>query len=261
MPQTPGHPGRSRPSVSIEACGSSTGFVTIFPQDDANPFRSIHAMENEVVPTANTALASPEGIDNQHLIAQNTDIGYLIRFQNTSEDTASSVVILDTLSRWLDVTTVRQGTSSHPYILTVNNDGVLEFAIENAALPPATDNDTASIGYVKFRVSQVADAPFDSTILNRASISFDYQQPVAKPQYFHTIKKPQIFNISDVSLCTGGLYGGVAWESDTTFFETTVLPLFNSLNFVQLNIGQFGATVVLDTFTVRYAAERLVAGK
>ncbi|MBK8568347.1 MAG: hypothetical protein IPN76_34825 [Saprospiraceae bacterium] len=132
----------------------------------------------------------------------------------------------------------------------MNNDGVLEFAIENAALPPDTDNDTASIGYVKFRVSQVADAPFDSTILNRASISFDYQQPVAKPQYFHTIKKPQIFNISDVSLCTGGLYGGVAWESDTTFFETTVLPLFDSLNFVQLNIGQFGATVVLDTFTI-----------
>ncbi|MBK8568346.1 MAG: hypothetical protein IPN76_34820 [Saprospiraceae bacterium] len=89
VPQTPGHPGRSRPSVSIEACGSSTGFVTIFPQDDANPFRSIHAMENEVVPTANTALASPEGIDNQHLIAQNTDIEYLIRFQNTSEDTAT----------------------------------------------------------------------------------------------------------------------------------------------------------------------------
>lgn len=249
LPQSPGHPGRSRPSVSIEACGNSTGFVTIFPQDDADPFRSIHAMENEVTPMANTKLVAPEGIDNQHFITQNTDIEYLIRFQNTGEDTATTVVILDTLSHWLDVTTVRQGTSSHPYMLSVNNAGVLEFTIENAALPPAADNDTASIGYVKFRVSQVPDAPWDSTILNRASISFDYQQPVAWPQYFHTIQKPKTYSISDVSLCTGGLYGGVVWESDTTFFETIVLPLFDSLNFVQLDIGDFDATVVIDTFT------------
>ncbi|MCC6726809.1 MAG: T9SS type A sorting domain-containing protein [Saprospiraceae bacterium] len=248
VPQSLGHPGESRPAVSIEACGNNTGFVTIFPQDDADPFRSVHVMENEAAPTDNTLLASPEGIDNPHFIKQNTDIEYLIRFRNTGEDTAATVVILDTLSHWLDVTTVRQGASSHPYSLSVNNAGVLEFAIENAALPPASQNDTASVGYLKFRVSQVADAPFDSTILNRTSISFDYQQPVAWPQYLHTIQKPQIFSISDVSLCTGGLYGGVAFLSDTAFFELAALPFYDSLNYTQIDIGEFGATVVIDTF-------------
>ncbi|MCU0348921.1 MAG: hypothetical protein MUC59_18420, partial [Saprospiraceae bacterium] len=248
VPQSPGHPGRSRPSVSIEECGNSTGFVTIFPQDDADPFRSIHALENGLVPSANTVLAFPKGIDNQRFIKQNTDIEYLVVFQNTGEDTASTVVILDTLSHWLDGTTVRQGASSHPYSLAVNNAGVLEFSIENAALPPASQNDTASIGYLKFRVSQVADAPWDSLIVNRSSISFDYGLPVAKPQYFHTLQKPQVFSISDVSLCTGGLYGGVAWESDTTFFENTPLPWADSLDYVTIDVGEFGATVVIDTF-------------
>ncbi len=248
VPQSPGHPGRSRPSVSIEACGNDTGFVTIFPQDDADPFRSIQAVENEAQPAVNTTIAAPEGIGNQHFIKQNTDIEYLIRFQNTGEDTATTVVILDTLSHWLDVTTVRQGASSHPYTLAVNNAGVLEFAIENAALPPASQNDTASVGYLKFRVSQVPDAPFDSTILNRASISFDYKLPVAWPQYFHTLQKPEVYSISDVSLCTGGLYGGVAYQGDTAFFELTQLPLYDSLNYTQIDIGEFGATVVIDTF-------------
>jgi uncharacterized repeat protein (TIGR01451 family) len=247
-PQSVGHPGRSRPSVSIEECGSSTGFVTIFPQDDADPFRSIHAMENGLAPSVNTVLAFPKGIDNQHFIAQNTDIDYLIVFQNIGEDTASTVVIIDTLSHWLDGTTVRQGASSHPYLLTVNNAGVLEFTIENAVLPPASQNDTASIGYLKFRVSQVADAPWDSLIVNRSCISFDFGQPVAKPQVFHTIKKRENFSISDVSLCTGGLYGGVAWESDTTFFETTALPWADSHNFVTIDVGEFGSMAVIDTF-------------
>jgi len=249
VPQTPGHPGESRPSVSIEACGNSTGFVTMFPQDDADVFRSIHARENGVSPAANLALAFPKGIDNQHFIKQNTDIEYLILFQNTGEDTASTVVIEDTLSHLLDLTTLRQGAASHPYTMSVSNGGVLQFTFENLQLPPASVNDSASIGYVKFRVSQVPDAPCDSLIVNRSGISFDFGQPVAKPQYFHRIQKPEILSISDVSLCTGGLYGGVAFQSDTTFFETTPLPWADSLNFVMIDVGEFGATVVIDTFT------------
>ncbi|MBI1225004.1 MAG: hypothetical protein GC192_07175 [Bacteroidetes bacterium] len=249
VPQTPGHPGESRPSVSIEACGNSTGFVTMFPQDDADVFRSIHARENLLSPLANMAISFPKGIDNQHFIKQNTDIEYLILFQNTGEDTASTVVIEDTLSHWLDLTTLRQGAASHPYSMSVSNGGVLQFTLENLGLPPATVNDSASIGYVKFRVSQVPDAPWDSLIVNSSGISFDFGQPVAKPQYFHRIQKPQILSISDVSLCTGGLYGGVAYQSDTTFFETTALPWADSLNFVTIDVGEFGATVVFDTFT------------
>ena len=252
-PQSAGHPGRSHPSVAVEACGGSPGsvslgYVTMFPEDDADAFRSVDCRENSGWLPPNSKQAFPKGIGNQHFIEQETDIEYLVFFKNTGEDTVATVVIQDTLSPWLDVTSLRPGAASHPYSLAVSNTGALQFTFENIHLPDSLTNDSASAGFVKFRVSQMPGVPFDSLIVNRSSVSFDFGAPVAKPQYFHTVKKSEVISISDVSLCTGGFYQGVAYQSDTTFYQTFILPATDSLFFTNIDVGDFGVRVEIDTF-------------
>jgi uncharacterized repeat protein (TIGR01451 family) len=246
--QAPGHPGKSKPSVTVEGCSNggniSKGFVTMFPEDDADAFRSIDCRENAAYFPPNAKLAFPKGIDNQHLLRPGADVEYLIRFQNTGEDTLAAVVIQDTLSPWLDLTTLRPGTASHPYRLSVSNTGVLQFTLDNLALPDSATNEAASHGFVKFRVSQQPGIPFDSLVINRSCISFDYELPVAKPLYTHTLAKPQAFSISDVSLCTGGVFQGVAVTSDTTFLTYAPLPALDSFAFTNV--------FVLPTYSLDY---------
>ncbi|HFA49243.1 MAG TPA: T9SS type A sorting domain-containing protein [Bacteroidetes bacterium] len=238
--QTPGHPGKSLPSVSVEGCTAggpiSKGFVTMWPEDDADPFKSIDCRESVYNVPAGDKLAFPKGIGGAHLIQPNTDIEYFIHFQNTGEDSISTVVIQDTLSQWLDITTLRPGAGSHPYKLEISNMGILQFTFDNINLTDSLSDETASHGFIKFRVAQRPDMPADSLIINRSCVTFDYGSPEAKPYYFHTLDQPQVFSISDVSLCTGGDYDGVAVQSDTTFFELNELPAYDSLQFTNISV-------------------------
>ena len=59
--------------------------------------------------------ATPEGVKAEHYIWPGTELDYKIRFQNTGNDTAFTVVIRDTLPDWLDVATFRAGATSHAY--------------------------------------------------------------------------------------------------------------------------------------------------
>ena len=74
-----------------------------------------------------TKWAFPLGFGDENYIYRGQDIEYLIRFQNTGTDTAFFVTIRDTLSDFLDITTVRPGASSHNYNFTVSEEGVYKF--------------------------------------------------------------------------------------------------------------------------------------
>lgn len=252
--QSPGHPGLSRPTLAVEGCNglpgsTGLGFVNMFPEDDADPFLSVDGRESAPWLSADEPLAFPKGIGNQHFIKQGAEIEYQLVFKNTGEDTLFTAVLLDTLSPWLDVASVRPGAASHPYTLTVSNTGVLQFRFENLQLPDSLTNDSQSVGFVRFKVSQLAAVPFDSLIHNHACITLDYGLPSAKPAYFHTIQKPEILSFSDVSLCMGGIYQGVAYQGDTAFVETFALPTADSLHFVSVDVGEFGILTEIDTFT------------
>ncbi len=48
-------------------------------------------------------------------ITPETDLAYQITFQNLGTASALEVIILDTLSQYLDTSTLRVGVSSHDY--------------------------------------------------------------------------------------------------------------------------------------------------
>ncbi|MEK7254395.1 MAG: AbrB/MazE/SpoVT family DNA-binding domain-containing protein, partial [Bacteroidota bacterium] len=191
--QEPNFPGGwSAPSVTVEGCGGaggsvSFGFVNQFPQDDGSPFVDIHCRQNVGSYDPNDKQAFPQGYHAQHFIEANTELEYLIRFQNTGTDTAFQVVVLDTLSPFLDPATVRPGASSHAYQFELLGSGILKFTFNDILLPDSNVNEPASHGFVQFRLAQRPDVPPGSVIENSAAIYFDFNPPVLTNTTWHTV--------------------------------------------------------------------------
>lgn len=103
---------------------------------------------------------------------------YTIRFQNTGTDTAFNIVIRDTLSTDLDLTTFRPVSSSHPYEATLHDDGLLEFHFRHIMLPDSNVNEPGSHGYVNFTIEAKQGIPDGTLIENHAGIYFDFNPPI-----------------------------------------------------------------------------------
>jgi len=199
--QEPGAPGLGRPTIAVEGCvngggPASTGFVNQFSENDADPFLSSQCIlvTNSYDPNDKQAL--PTGFGAEHNIFANTDLEYMIRFQNTGTDTAFRVVLLDTLSPFLDPATFRAGASSHPYRYDLTENGTLRFTFQPIALPHSSVNEPGSNGFVTFRIAQKRDLPVGTRIENRAGIYFDFNLPVITNTVFHTVHAPWLKLVS-----------------------------------------------------------------
>jgi uncharacterized repeat protein (TIGR01451 family) len=111
-------------------------------------------------------------------IMPNEELEYLIRFQNTGNDTAFNIVVVDTLTTYLDASSVLPGVSSHPYSFELDKGHILRFSFRNILLPDSNTNEVASHGFVKFRVRQNPNNVLGNEIKNSAAIFFDYNAPI-----------------------------------------------------------------------------------
>lgn len=201
--QVPFHPWSTLPSAAVERCGDngngafSTGFITQFPFGDEGSFFDRDCQENIASFDPNDKQGFPRGIDTEHFIPKGQELTYKIRFQNTGTDTAFNIVILDTLSSLLDLTSIRPGTSSHPYRYKMQGEGVAQFLFQDIMLPDSNVNEPLSHGFVQFRAIPRADLPNNSVIENTAAIYFDFNEPVLTNQTWHTIGE-QYLNVSNV---------------------------------------------------------------
>ena len=193
--QSDGHPGNDIPNAIVEGCGGfpfSIGIVTQYAENDADPYISIDCQQNIGAFDPNDKIGYPVGRGTANLIDENQEIEYRIRFQNTGTDTAFNVYILDTLSSFLDITSIRIGASSHDYEFDILDTNVLRFYFRDIMLPDSNVNEPASNGFVKFRVAQMPDNPIGTEILNSAGIYFDFNEPVITNQTVHRIGQPSI---------------------------------------------------------------------
>lgn len=105
-------------------------------------------------------------------------IDYTIRFQNTGTDTAFTVVIRDTLSSDLDWNTFQPLSASHPFETVLHDDGAVEFYFRDILLVDSFANEPMSHGYVQFNTFTKNNLPNETSILNSASIYFDFNPPI-----------------------------------------------------------------------------------
>lgn len=99
-------------------------------------------------------------------------IKYTIRFENTGNDTAFRIQILDTLDNNLDLKTLRLLKAQFNYEAKVISPNILSFSFDPIWLPP---NAYSSVSYLVKPNSILNNG---TTIQNRAGIKFDYNEPV-----------------------------------------------------------------------------------
>lgn len=119
-------------------------------------------------------------------IDENDELNYLIRFQNTGNDTAYNVKIRDMIPAELNPTSIIPGAASHNYNwLVLNGELIIDFLMIN--LPDSFSNEANSHGFVKFRIQQQTGNLPGTVITNQAGIYFDANPPVITNQTFNTI--------------------------------------------------------------------------
>ncbi len=103
---------------------------------------------------------------------------YMIHFQNTGNDTAFNVRVLDTISNMLGLGTIEVLASSHPYTMSLQSPNVINWRFTNILLPDSATNENGSQGYLMFRIRPNSNLTVGTVIRNRAAIYFDYNLPV-----------------------------------------------------------------------------------
>ncbi len=120
----------------------------------------------------------PEGDGPSHRVDMDQELQYLLRFQNTGNDTAFNILITDTLAGGLEPESVELISSSHDCWMQRANGNVLRFHFTNIQLPDSNVNEAESHGYVMFRCLGKTNNADPTTVSNRAAIYFDANPPV-----------------------------------------------------------------------------------
>ena len=183
------NPTVSQPQAFTEGCGGyHLGFVLPFAPPDNEPFIDIDCHEIVGSFDPNDLQTAPLGLGNNHYIQPNTPLEYTIRFQNTGNDTAINVFIVDTLdTNKFDLSTLRLGNSTHSYTYEIRNNQVLIVYFNQIYLPDSSTNAAASNGYLTYTIQPKNGLLQNEVITNQAYLFFDYNAPLATNTVFHTI--------------------------------------------------------------------------
>lgn len=123
---------------------------------------------------------------------------YLIRFQNTGNDTAFNIAIRDTFDTNLDMQSLTILGSSHPsYVQTsINGNNLITFKFDNILLPDSTTNEELSHGWVEYTINRLIGLPIGTEIDNTAHIYFDFNAPIVTNTVTSKICPPLDSNFS-----------------------------------------------------------------
>ncbi|MEM7368136.1 MAG: two-component regulator propeller domain-containing protein [Bacteroidota bacterium] len=148
---------------------------------DSLPANNLHHLNQTIVGSydPNDKMVHPQGIGPNGYIPLETDqFEYKIRFQNTGTDTAFRIVVVDTLSSLLDITSFRTIAASHPYTLELEGHGVVKWIFDDILLPDSHINEAASHGFIRYEIAPRESISLEDTLLNKADIYFDFNPPI-----------------------------------------------------------------------------------
>ncbi len=126
----------------------------------------------------NDILVSRDTLFTSELITPDY-LDYIIRFQNTGNDTAFTVKVVNKISTDLDLSSFQIVGSSHNMNAAfIGNDRKMEFIFSDILLPDSSVNEADSHGFVRYRIKPTTTLVAGDTIKNQADIYFDFNMPV-----------------------------------------------------------------------------------
>ncbi|MFT6443197.1 MAG: putative repeat protein (TIGR01451 family) [Salibacteraceae bacterium] len=152
----------------------------------------------------NDKLNNPAGYDDLGYLNMETDkMEYTIRFQNTGNDTAAVVQIVDQLDTNFNWSSLTILASSHTVQTFVDQSGEVSFLFESIMLPDSNVNFLGSQGYVKYSIDLNPNTPSGTSFFNQADIYFDWNPAVLTNTTVNTLYECNSvwsnFELSDTS--------------------------------------------------------------
>jgi uncharacterized repeat protein (TIGR01451 family) len=135
----------------------------------------------------NNKVGQPIGIGPDKIIDRGQDINYTVNFQNTGNDTAYKIVVVDTVSPHLDLASLEIIGATHPFNFYVVGENVIRFEFLDIYLPDSTTNEPLSHGSVHFTLHQKPNLAYGTIITNEASIFFDYNEAILTNTEHHRV--------------------------------------------------------------------------
>ncbi|MBC8045915.1 MAG: T9SS type A sorting domain-containing protein [Fimbriimonadaceae bacterium] len=127
----------------------------------------------------NNKLVFPPGEGEDGNIDVNTEsLEYTINFQNTGTSEAHFVILVDTFSNYLDISSIQMLGSSHQFTMDVPAPNVVKWIFNDINLSDSTSDLLGSMGHIKFRINIKDAATIGTEIENSAAIYFDYNPAV-----------------------------------------------------------------------------------
>ena len=158
---------------------------------DYTPWNNVNYFNTVVVSSydPNFKEVNPKGTGPQGYIpASDSVLEYMVHFQNTGTYFAEKVVVIDTLDPNLDWKTLHPVYESHQCSITMDDNGVAKFTFNNINLPASASQPVTSNGMFTYTVKLRHGLAVGTQIKNRASIYFDYNEPVMTNGTLNTIK-------------------------------------------------------------------------
>lgn len=144
-------------------------------------------------------------IEGEEIFEEQVDdyLHYIIRFQNTGTASAINVRIENELDSNLDPTTMIVDYLSHTGIVTITNGNEVEFSFVGINLPPSSQSEELSQGYIAYRIKPASNVGLGDSMSNVADIFFDFNPPITTNTVTTTViedlSSPD-FNISDIKI-------------------------------------------------------------
>lgn len=199
VPQVKDYKYQTFVTKAIEACTTdpspSLGYINNFQEADEELYVDILCKENTTIPLSNHLSVLPEGYGSDKKILPNTTLDYAISFQNTGTDTAQNVIIIDTVSQALDLSTFTLNYSSHPVNISIKGS-VIRFEYKGIMLLDSTVSKAESYGYLSFSIGTKKDLD-NALVTNKAHIYFDTNAPVTTNTISQVLSSWNLSNTND----------------------------------------------------------------
>jgi gliding motility-associated-like protein/uncharacterized repeat protein (TIGR01451 family) len=188
------YPASSNPNTVISGCWSynfkdTLGFNGLPDYYEGFTYKEkCYLIVNSYDP--NAIEVKPEGVGVNKVVKRKEPLHYKIQFQNTGTDTAYDVYLIDTLSGFLDYSTLELDGASHKFTTEISgNDSVkvLKFIFRGIYLVDSNHDEKNSHGFISYTIFPFNNVPSGSRINSKAFIYFDINDPVETNTAFVSI--------------------------------------------------------------------------
>lgn len=168
---------------------TSTAYAFGYYQGEEVAFgQSELTMEMTCAYDPNDKQVFPNGYDEPHYIDPDTELEYLIRFQNTGNAPAMNVTVSDTIDDNLDLETFQLMANSHSVNVQINSvTRVIDFIFEDIMLPDSNCCEPESHGLISYFIRPLEGLPHDTELNNTAYIYFDNNPAIVTNTTWSTI--------------------------------------------------------------------------